>query len=84
MSEMVENVARAIFEAEYSGGEGDEYRWERSVDAYHAMARAAIEAMREPTPAVFYAVRRECGADARSAWYAGIDAALSQSTGRGE
>lgn len=49
MTEMVERVARALFEAEYPGGEADEYRWERSADAYRDQARAAIESMREPT-----------------------------------
>jgi hypothetical protein len=49
MNEMIERVARAIFEQEYPNGEVDEYRWERSSDAYIAQARAAIMAMREPS-----------------------------------
>lgn len=49
MSEMVERVARAISEA-------DGAPWEHMSDAHkrgtREAARAAIEAMREPTPAV--------------------------------
>lgn len=43
MSEMVERVARAMAEAA-----GDDYEENRSF--LHRVARAAIEAMREPTP----------------------------------
>lgn len=44
MSEMIERVARAICET--TSGTGDDHQWEMFVDE----ARAAIEAMREPTP----------------------------------
>lgn len=73
MSEsMVERVcSRAL--AKY-----DNPKHENWWPSYEGRARAAIEAMREPTAGMFYAVRRECGADARSAWYAGIDAALEE------
>lgn len=43
-SEMVERVARAIHEKAY----GSSVMWRESVPA----ARAALEAMREPTPAI--------------------------------
>jgi hypothetical protein len=91
MSEMVERVARAIFEAEYTGGEGDEYRWERSQDAYRVQARAAIEAMREPTDAMRDAMRLANtniagGYGGPGGWEAAIDAALAdrEAAKRGE
>jgi len=53
MSEMVEKVARAIYAAMPKTFEasGDFNRlWPNLQDSYRAVARAAIEAMREPTP----------------------------------
>jgi len=50
MSEMIERVARAIFRADYpEEGEGSEIAWEKRAHWYSEAARAAIEAMREPT-----------------------------------
>jgi hypothetical protein len=80
---MVERVARAIFEVEYPGGEVDEYRWERSKEAYLAQAQAAIEEMREPTDAMVDAGDAvEPGVtgytDALSHYQAMINAALNE------
>ena len=47
MSELIGRMARAIFEADYPGGEVDEYRWARSEDAYLDQARAALQAQRD-------------------------------------
>lgn len=49
MSEMVERVARAIWEAECNPDNDDLQAWQACV------ARAAIEAMREITPDMLYA-----------------------------
>ena len=90
MSEMVERVARAIWQE--SVGRADWYKWETfRPDAWGrclsmAQARAAIEAMREPTEAMIEAARNEddpgfCdepgfAAPHKDAWQAMIDAAL--------
>jgi hypothetical protein len=47
MSEMVKNVAQAIAHADSYGGL--EHAHERTLLHYSTLARAAIEAMREPT-----------------------------------
>jgi len=86
MSEMVERVARALRALpvrDYAqvGGELDELRLREA-------ARAAIEAMREPTEGMVKAGENtvcihgdpQCGA--AYAWAAMIDAALSDTTGR--
>ena len=68
MSEMVERVARAI-EGQMGG---------KSID----MARAAIEAMRDPTEEMRTALCKACstdcfaGCDVGSVWNVGIDEAL--------
>lgn len=50
MSEMVERVALAIYVAEIGGPEGWNHpRVEAGKERWFAKARAAIEAMREPT-----------------------------------
>lgn len=66
MSEMVERVAKAIREAMDSEVpmEGD----------YHVMARAVIEAMREPTPEI--SQQSWCEGFAEDLWIQFIDAAL--------
>lgn len=84
MSEMVERVAarlKGFVAAEMlETGSVNPQRWE-------AMARAAIEAMREPTPKMLRlggdAVYSECGTgtaiddrQAKASWVAMIDAAL--------
>lgn len=82
---MVERVAKAIYE------EDDPWHvafpWpnltktQAGVDAYRRCARAAIEAMREPTEAMERAGLREMTIDpawAKPAWQAMISAALSE------
>jgi len=77
-SEMIERVARAICRAEYGPGDAG---WANQIPA----ARAAIEAMREPTEGMLDkgAVAEGDGNLAQQAlniWAAMIDAALSPST----
>lgn len=88
---MIERVARALAQRFIDRGNARlpgcaHSRWEDMpksyTDDFYADARAAIEAMREPTeaitdalsPAPFYCF------DAENAWRAGIDAALSPNT----
>jgi len=67
MTEMVERVALAI-----SGGDDP-----ASILAIHrSRARAAIEAMREPTKEMLDAGMIHCGVDLRSEYCAMIDEAL--------
>lgn len=84
MSEMIERVARAICRAGMSGpkdhlNKQENLNWRK----FEIEARAAIEAMREPTNAMVEASNREW--DGRmshrssGAWQAMIDAALSPS-----
>ena len=77
MSEMVERVARAIATARGYGldanGE-DTGDWQMFVDH----ARAAIEAMREPTEAMWREASFENGYVTEGAWQAMIDAALNK------
>lgn len=80
MSEMVERVARALYDAtpfkETEGG------YDKQSVAYKTMcrllARAAIEAMRRPTDEVAVALDRVPGGWGRGAWIEGIDAALRE------
>jgi hypothetical protein len=51
MSEMIERVARALFDDEWPG-EPLEEEWDHNRDAWRQKARAAIEAMRQPTQAM--------------------------------
>ncbi|PKA40473.1 hypothetical protein CWR43_28280 [Rhizobium sullae] len=76
MSTMIERVARAICLAELP----TDNKWELCVPA----ARAAIEAMREPTDEMTSAMiwqvndwQNERGTD-QDVWYAPIDAALKE------
>lgn len=80
MSEMVERVARAIAE-EINGGKFDDARWynDDQRDVHRRRARAAIEAMREPTEAMLTAgdsamIRKDDAA--ADAWQAMVDEAL--------
>lgn len=73
MSEMVERVARAMFEAD-RGGSWDDVR-ENSKAMWRSFARAAIEAMREPTEAMINVGWRSMN-DERLPWEVMIDAAL--------
>lgn len=56
MSEMIERVARAIYEARWGGGCWDTLTQQRKADfeigKWIPMARAAVEAMRIPTQAM--------------------------------
>lgn len=84
----VEEVARAIFEEDGTGYPAlsvpfEEQSW-KVRERYSDLARAAIEAMREPTPGMIEAMNRTRMAiqggyevDA-SPWEAAIDAALSE------
>lgn len=87
MTSMVEKVARAI-----AGTLGED--WNRPTmfmqqatdthetcrEVYRDMARAAIEAMREPTEAIEEAIwlRSESRSTMDCAWRAAIDAALAE------
>jgi hypothetical protein len=83
MSEMIERVARALcvaagqdpdFNYDPHGiNRTDDVRWRVNV----TKARAAIEAMREPTEGMVYAdTVKEWPSDACAAWKAMIDEAL--------
>lgn len=90
---MIERVARALWHEYHSivrrlppPFPGD---WEQSGDTklqrerFFAMARSAIEALREPTDEIAEAVWAETGdpcwkENAIEAWQAGIDAALAE------
>lgn len=75
MSEMVERVARAMMYADW--GSDRTPPPDVSIKNYYAMARAAIEAMREPTAGMVEATE---GWDShRVAWQLMIDAALTPS-----
>jgi hypothetical protein len=77
MSEMIEQVAMALRQVDIAAGAhlpmGEMYR---------TAARAAIKAMREPTPAMHDAIV-DCFS-ATEAWQAMIDAALASPNGVGK
>lgn len=78
MSEMVERVAKALAAQDFScdwGWVAPHYQ-----EAYLESARAAIEAMREPTEGMKECGREETGslATALAAWDSMIDEALKQ------
>ncbi|KFC62764.1 hypothetical protein FF80_03331 [Devosia sp. LC5] len=57
---MIERVARSLLAADYPddvGGEMEHLWWDRHGHTYFRYARAAIEAMREPTDEMLAAVR---------------------------
>ncbi len=75
---MVERVARAIDAASYEEGE----RWRAELPK---LARAAIEAMREPTEEIVQAMTEAASAASHdfyyeTAWRMGIDAILAEKT----
>ncbi len=76
--DLVERVARAMFVVE-SDDPDDPGVWEYAAENYRALARAAIEAMREPTEAMIDAgaIYADCNG-AHGAWQAMIDAALKE------
>jgi hypothetical protein len=88
---MVERVARAIHAAFNDSGAADyTYAWDDPLagrDHFRLLARAAIEAMREPTATMIDAAYDRHGALPRSAYAYDynlmIDAALSEPQGRG-
>lgn len=65
--DMIERVARAIASADpdqagqVDGSEMGDYFWEKYRDHYMTIARAAIEAMREPTRAMHEAGLKTTG-----------------------
>jgi len=89
MTDMIERVARAMA-AKDSGPEGSELfgiHWDEFGDGYVESARAAIEAMREPTEEMerlgtitldTCLIDDPCGRAAEHVWADMIQAALSQ------
>lgn len=85
MTTMIEQVARALCEAGYDIDPFMfHYQYETRRASYDALARAAIEAMREPTDAMVSAMiwqvndwQNEKGTD-QDVWYAPITAALEE------
>ncbi len=75
MSEMVERIARAIHDAAHKGLDFD---WPREMRI--AQARAAIEAMRQPTDEMLYSGRWPNDVMGEN-WQAMIDAALGGGNG---
>lgn len=77
MSEMIERVARALWADRYPD---DEWTAEDERD-YLGHARAAIEAMREPTKdmqrAGMLAMGADCDCDQVDCWHEMIDAAAA-------
>ena len=73
----IEKVARALLDAEGFSPENTERLWSgvlpRSKQQYFIAARAAIEAMREPTPAMFVGNR-----EYYDLWQKMIGAALTE------
>lgn len=69
MTTMIDRVARAIA----MRNEG----WTKNAKDYIPHARAAIEAMREPTPAVIDGMRENIGPLVEM-WRAAIDASLAE------
>lgn len=92
MSEMVERVARALYEADASNSSVRWESWPENKDRarkglrikcgkYRDRARAAIEAMREPTSEMIDAAWNEAETQteqAQEVWCAMINAALTE------
>lgn len=83
MSEMIERVARAIGAADpeqcgqINDSEMGDYFWEKYRHLYMPMARAAIEAMREPTRTMHEAGLKTTGMPSNT-FRDMIDAALKE------
>lgn len=76
---MVERVAAAIWALNEHTDCPEYAQLNRDAKARaDSMARAAIEAMREPTEEMFKATRDAHGYDGLAAWSAMIDAALNE------
>ena len=75
---MIERVARAMAKAAspLPWEMGDE-EWRND---FRTLARAAIEAMREPTPEMFIAARTPSVGTTRAEWQAMIDAAIGKTS----
>ena len=77
---MIERVARALSLENQSEnfmiGEAWEIPGLVNKDGYRKLARAAIEAMREPTEAMIAADQGQADEDAIASWQAMIDAAI--------
>lgn len=77
MSEMVERVARAIFDTAVGPDKWDNEFWAEERAGCFTSARAAIEAMREPTPEMQAAGKLPAeDGGAIACWCAMIEAAL--------
>lgn len=75
MNEMIERVAKAISQASMTSPDGPYHICE---DGYLHLARAAIEAMREPTEAMTLEGQVDpFPISAEEAWTAMVDAALA-------
>lgn len=80
---MIERVARAIAgvdpeqQGQIDDSEMGEYFWEKYRDHYLPLARAAIEAMREPTDAMVDALT-SYDSNPESLYERAIDAALNE------
>lgn len=82
MSEMVERVAKALHKAHYERGRGLPPSWD-AIDRFERemwlfSARAAIEAMREPTRDMISAANRNNHPRDIDTWQTMIDAALGK------
>lgn len=76
---MIERVARAIARDDYDGDDLWDKLGPGNKAAYKANARAAIEAMREPTEKMSdEGAANNFGKPSYAAWQAMIDAALSE------
>jgi hypothetical protein len=82
---MIEKVARALAKVYARGTGDDEVAANRYADSFWRKfkddARAAIEAMREPTDAMLGAGEGETHDDPAPVWAAMIDRALSEGEG---
>lgn len=86
MSEMIERVARAMFDRRFNAdaadvGLGDkENLWQQTKDLWSDAARAAILVMREPTLTMKAAAHQNCAVcgGAGESWPLMIDVALKE------
>ena len=77
---MIEDVAQAIWKQsnrQLRSGEAWADAHPLAKDAFRELARAAIEAMREPTKEMIESTLDRCGYDDSFAWSVMIDAALT-------
>lgn len=86
--DMIERVAKAIYEARRGGGSWEVLLQQRSAateaERWQLAARAAIEAMREPTEEQYHALcatnKMWAQLDSKTVWQTYIDAALGKPT----